>query len=414
MNKPIEPSRMDDLRRDLRQTQARHRQVAEQMRGLQVPYRRRGELSIPAFRMAAGGDPRTDGRTQSLKVMAGAQRFAVDLFFYDLEDAAPDHPEFKAFARQYAIEALATYEFGQRIVAFRPNNIRTDYFEDDVIEVIRAVGHKLRVVVVPKTETAEEVSDIARLVRRAGELAGLTHTLWLEVLIESPRALVQAQRIAAVPEVTALVFGAWDFARTVGGEVDAQTWLKDQATARQWLPIVAASEGKDAIDAVTATLPIRPPRPSDLDEATYRKLLELPADRLDQAPVALRPALLGRRAALDLAARDACDARAIGFAGKWILHPDQIDVIQGAWVPTRARALQALTLAAAYAKAALHGSGAEVDGIRLADKAVVGTDWWLVTSGLQGGVLTETDVAATGLTLEQLQRTVVTREFQLP
>jgi citrate lyase beta subunit len=404
---------LQTLRDDIRAAQARHQEIAEEVRGLRVPYRRRGEMSIPAFKMAPGGDPRTDGRSQSLKIMAGATRFGVDLFFYDLEDAAPDHPEFKAFARQYAIEALATHDFGKRIVAFRPNNIRTPYFEDDVIEVLRAVGHKLQVIVLPKTETAEEVRDIARLVARAGQLAGLTRPLWLEVLIESPRAWVQAQKIAAIPEVTALIFGAWDFARTVGGEVDATTWLRNQAVARQMLPIVAASEGKEAIDAITGTLPIRPPRPADLDDAHYRRLLELPADALDQAPEALRAPLLARRHALDLAVRDAKDARSLGFAGKWILHPDQIEAIQGAWVPSRPRALQALALTAAYAKAALRGSGAELDGGRLADKAVIGTDWWLVTSGLLAGVLTEADVTQTGLTYEQLARTAVSRDAQV-
>lgn len=408
-------SDFESLREDIAKTQAFHRRVGEEVRGRHVPYARRGEMSIPAFKMAVGGDPATDGRTQSLKLMAGATRFPVDFFFYDLEDAAPDHPEFKAFARKFAIEALLANDFGNKVVAFRPNNIRTPYFEDDVIEVIRAAGHRLHALVIPKTETAEEAADVARIVRRAGELAGLERPLSLEVLIESPRAFVQAQAIAAIPQVTALVFGAWDFARTIGAAVDPHNWLHDQAMARQMLPIIAASEGKEAVDAVTGTLPVRPARPADLDDEGFRKLLALAPAALHAADLlpGLRDKLLARQEALALAARDAADARAIGFAAKWILHPDQIDVIQQAWVPTRPRALQALALAAAYARAALDGSGAELDGTRLADKAVVGADWWLVTSGLRAGVLTEADVAATGFAFEVLQRTVVTRDDQL-
>jgi len=56
------------------------------------------------------------------------------------------------------------------------------------------------------------------------------------------------------------------------------------------------------------------------------------------------------------------------------------------------------------------GSGVELSGDRLADKAVVGTDWWLVTAAIRSNVLTPDDIAATGFTLQELERTVRTRE----
>jgi len=409
-------SDFESLRSQIREAQHRHQAIDEHVRGLKVPYSRRGEMSIPAFKMAAGGNPATDGRQTSLKLMAKAAVFPIDFFFYDLEDAAPDHPEFKQFARDFVIEALRTGDFGERVVAFRPNNIRTSYFEEDVLQVLRGAGDRLRALVIPKSETADEVADVAKIVTRINELAGNTNKLSLEVLIESPRAFQEAQRIARIPQVSALIFGAWDFARTVGGEVQAESWIRDQLAARQLLPIIAASEGKEAVDAVTGTLPIRPPRPADLTPELYDAALEA-ADvaSLDAAryPADFLAKIATRRHALDLAARDARDARAIGFAAKWILHPDQISVIQGAWVPQRARALEALQLTATYTRAALTGSGAEVDGNRLADKAVVGTDWWIVLNALKGGVLTDADFAETGYTFEQLRRTVVTRDAQV-
>lgn len=403
----------DKIRARIRKVSARHGAASEQVRGLNVPYSRRGEMAIPAFKMPSGGDPAVDGRAHSLKLMAKAAQLPVDFFFYDLEDAAPDNETYKQFAREFVVEALTANDFGNRVVAFRPNNIRTPFFEEDVLQVLSGAGHRLQALVIPKSETADEVRDVAKIVNRINKLAGHDNKLWLEVLIESPRAFTQAAQIAAIPEVSALIFGAWDFARTVGGEVSADNWIRDQQTARQLLPIYAASEGKEAIDAVTGTLPIRPVRPADMTPEDFQAALDGTASDLARYPADFLEKIQTRRHALDLAARDARDARAVGFAAKWILHPDQIEVIQGAWVPSRKRALEALNLTAAYTRAALSGSGAEVDGNRLADKAVVGTDWWIVLNGMKGGVLGDDDFGATGYSFEQLQRTVVTRDAQV-
>lgn len=367
------------------EAQQRHRATPEMVRGLHVPYYRRGEMSIPAFKMKSGGDPAVDGRQESLKLMRKAAELPIDFFFYDLEDAAPDHPEYKVWARRFVIEALQGSDFGNRVRAFRPNNIRTEYFEQDCLTVLAQVGHRVQVMVIPKSENAEEVHDIVAIVNGIQRAVGHANTIHFEVLIESPRAFCEAEKIAAIPQVTALIFGAWDFARTIGGRVEAESWIHDQGTARQMLPIIAAAYGKEAVDAVTGTLPLRPKDPNDSE------------------------GLRRREAAIELARRDAANARRCGYAAKWILHPDQIAPIHGAWTPLRDEALAALKLTADYARAAERGSGAEVDGNRLADKAVVGTDWWIVQAGLRAGILNEQDVAATGLSRETLERTVVTR-----
>ena len=81
--------------------------------------------------------------------------FTIDFFFYDLEDAAPDNANFKPLARRFLIEAFQTLDYGNRTRAFRPNNIRTPYFEDDIVEVVGAVGDKIDAIVLPKTETCQ-------------------------------------------------------------------------------------------------------------------------------------------------------------------------------------------------------------------------------------------------------------------
>jgi citrate lyase subunit beta/citryl-CoA lyase len=337
----------------------------------------------------------------------------VDFFFYDLEDASPDHPEYKRFARQFVVEALTTFDFGSRVVAFRPNNIRTEFFEDDLIQVVSNAGHRLDAMVLPKTEFADEVRDIIAIVNRIQEQAGHSNPISFEILIESPRAFLEAEKIAALDQVTALIFGAWDFARTIGGRVEPQSWIHDQAYARQALPIIAAAHGKEAVDAVTGTLPLRPKVPDGVSSEEYLAALETEPSAIDASRFGPKfsDQVAKRRQAIALAEGDARNARRCGYSAKWILHPDQIGPIQGAWTPTRDQALAALDLAASYARAAQSGSGAEVDGNRLADKAVVGTDWWIVLSGLRGNVINEADVKATGCTLQQLKRTVVTHDL---
>lgn len=371
----------DDIHHEVEQLQQRLR--TPQRRGRLVPYRRRGVMAIPAFKMRAGGDPAIDGRAQSWKLLQKATEAPIDCFFYDLEDAAPDHPEFKAFARQFCAEALQQLDFGKRVVAFRPNDARSAYFEDDLVDVLTAAGDKLHALVIAKTEDATEISAIARLIAQIQRHAGHENRPMLEVLIESPRAFQQAQAIASLPCVASLTFGAWDFARLVGGEVRAESWLTDLGAVRQLLPVIAASEGKDAVDAVTAMLPIRP----TAQAGTAEHLAQVEA----------------RDAALALAARDAENAKVLGYAGKWVLHPDQIAPIQNAWLPTRERAMQALALAVQYVRAAQTGSGAELAGTQLADRAVIGADWWLVEDALRGGIVTDADVAQTGLELRVLR-----------
>jgi citrate lyase subunit beta/citryl-CoA lyase len=375
------------------------------MRGLDVPYHRRGELVVPAFRMKPGGDPETDGRAESLRVMAKAATLGADMVFIDLEDASPDHPEYKLLGRRFAVEALTTIDFGNRIVGFRPNNIRTPYFEDDLLDVLTQAGQRLQVVVIPKTQSAEEVRDIMEIVERVRALSGHPGTISLEVLIESPSAFLAAERIATIRGVTALDFGAWDFARTIGGTVDTNRWLNDQAAVRQMLPVIAAAHGKEAVDAVTATIPARPEPPRHCPPGEYARALSTPPAELDpeQWGAGFIDGLRARQEAIALARRDAEEARRCGFAAKWILHPDQITPIQNAWTPTPERAREALQLAVRYAAASQAGSGAEAYGTLMADKAVVGTEWWTVHAALRAGVLTQDDIAATGHTLAALE-----------
>src|SRR5579863_9537023 len=101
---------------------------------------RRSELTVPGH---------------SLKMMAKAATSNADQVMFDLEDACAVSQ--KIGARQTVIEAFNTLDFGGKIRAFRPNNIRTRFFYRDLIEVIEAAGRSIDVVVIPKCYGPEDI-----------------------------------------------------------------------------------------------------------------------------------------------------------------------------------------------------------------------------------------------------------------
>src|SRR5262249_257432 len=107
---------------------------------------RRTELTCPAH---------------SLKMMSKAPASHADDVMLDLEARCAVSQE--VAARGTLIEALRTLDFGGKVRAFRPNNIRTKFFYRDLIEVVEAAGANVDVVVVPKVYGPEDVQFVDRL-----------------------------------------------------------------------------------------------------------------------------------------------------------------------------------------------------------------------------------------------------------
>ncbi len=416
MNSAATPPEEERLRQLLRDRRRAALARPERFAGALVPYFRRGEMAIPALKAdPAAPEDKEAARSASLKLMQGAVRFQPDLFFFDLEDAAPDKPELKPWGREFIVEALTTLPFPNgQLRGFRPNDLRTEDFEEDLLFILRGAGQFVDVIVFPKCLYASDVADIQQILRWACKTYGITHKIWIEVLIEEASAFVEAERIAALEDVSALIFGALDFSGSIAGRIRPETWLDDTVYARQALPVIAAAQGKQAVDAVTSFLPITPRNASGLERERFLSLIAMNAQAAERegAPPELVKQIAQRDQALEWVRRDAQNARAIGYAAKWILHPGQIEPIQGAWTPTREEALRVLDLVAGYARSAEQGSGAEVVAgtVELADKAVMRSAFWDVTNALQAGILSHADVTATGYRWEQIVRTVRTRD----
>lgn len=280
---------------------------------------RRSELSTPG---------------SSEKMLEKAAASAADLVFCDLEDSVA--PAQKQAARINVVRALRRHDWGTKTRAIRINGVHTDWWGDDLEEVITGAPEAVDVVIVPKAKRAQDVLAVAQVLdeleararRKAPKIA-------LEVLIEEAEGLVNVEHIAvSTPRLEALIFGPGDFSASQGvrwniaREADhpGDIW----AYHRSRIVVAARAAGIEAIDGPFANF---------RDTDSYRR-------------EALRSAL-------------------IGFTGKWAIHPSQIELANEAFSPTESEVTAARELVENYAKAEAAGEGAAGVGGMMIDAATV-------------------------------------------
>ncbi|MGB8345435.1 MAG: CoA ester lyase [Ktedonobacteraceae bacterium] len=281
---------------------------------------RRSELTVPGH---------------SLKMMAKAAASNADQVMIDLEDACAVSQ--KVEARQTVIAAFNTLDFGGKIRAFRPNNIRTKFFYRDLIEVIEAAGSNIDVVVIPKCYGPEDVLFVDRLLTQIEENMGFAiGRIKLEILIESADAVLHAEQIAKCsPRMGGLIFGLVDFAGDIGAqELGAEQFFYYNYAKAKCITAARAA-GISVVDGVT---------------------------------LAVRD--------LDACRRDAQMGLRMGFDGKWAIHPSQIEVIHEVFTPSPAEIARAKHIIDAYEQADVQGGlGAIIIDDQMIDAAVLRVEW---------------------------------------
>ncbi|MDT7647061.1 MAG: citrate lyase subunit beta / citryl-CoA lyase [Pseudonocardiales bacterium] len=261
-------------------------------------------------------------------MFAKAAGSGADLVFLDLEDACA--PAEREAARGKAAAALRDLDWGRTIRAIRMNGVDTRWAYGDVIEVVTAAREALDVIIVPKVRSARDVWWVDVLLTQVEQTLGLTKKIALEVLIEETEGLENVGEIArASPRLEAVIFGAGDFSASQGARVDTNfdpivDYPGDMwHYARARIVVAARSAGIDAIDA---------PFPN------Y------------QAPDAYRVA--------------AQNAGAMGYVGKWAIHPSQVEIANEVFAPTEDEIEHARKVVAAYREAEAAGRGASgLDGM---------------------------------------------------
>ena len=247
-------------------------------------------------------------RRSCLAVPGSSQRFLdkarglpADEVFLDLEDAVA--PAAKEAARRNVAAALNAGGWGGKLMAVRVNDATTRWAYRDVADVVAAAGRGLDVILLPKVSDPGHVVWLDLLLGQIEQdTGGETGRIGIEAQIEDARGLAKVDEIAAAsPRLRALVFGPADFMASIG--------MRSQRVGAQ----PAGYVGSDAYH--------------------YPLLRILVAARGHGLAAIDGPYLaIGD---LDGLAVAAASAAALGYDGKWVLHPGQIDVVNEAFSPSQ-------------------------------------------------------------------------------
>lgn len=250
----------------------------------------------------------------SPRMIEKARGLNVDAFFLDLEDACA--PSEKENGRRTIIAALNEGGFGNKIRIVRVNGWDTEWTYRDVVEVVEGAGANLDCVMLPKVESAEQVAALDLLLGQIERSVGLQYgRIGIEVQIESARGLRHIDAIAqASPRVQTLILGPADLMAslqmktlTVGQQPPGYDVGDAYHHILMTILISARTHGKQAIDG------------------PYLAIKDVEALGI----------VAGRSAAL-------------GFDGKWVLHPSQIDIVNETFSPRQADFDHAEKILAAY------------------------------------------------------------------
>jgi len=248
----------------------------------------------------------------NMRMIRKAGTLGADAVILDLEDAVPLAE--KETARIFVRDSIEQVRAGGAQVFIRPNAFITGLAEEDLNWTVQA---GLDGVVLPKVESREEVLEAERLLTALEEERGIEPgSLALVPSVESALGVLNAYEIAtASKRIIALAFGALDFTRDMGTSVSKEG--TELFYARSRIAIVARAAGVQAIDTPW------------IDIADQEGLI-----------------------------KEAKTVRQLGFRGKQLIHPSQIEPVNRVFSPSEAEVEYAKKVVKAFKEAEAKGLGA--------------------------------------------------------
>ncbi|MFG1851026.1 HpcH/HpaI aldolase/citrate lyase family protein [Actinomadura geliboluensis] len=281
---------------------------------------RRTTLAVP------GSNPRFIEKAQGLP---------ADEIFLDLEDAVA--PSAKEGARSTVVAALTGGDWSGKTRVVRVNDLDTPWAYRDVIEVVEGAGARLDAIMLPKVSDATHVQWLDRLLTQIERATGLpVGGIGIEAQIEDARGLTHIDAIAASsPRLETLVLGP--------GDLMASLNMKTLVVGEQ------------------------PPGYTEGDAYHHILMRILIAARAHDLQAIDGPYFNVRD--VEAFTRVARRSAALGFDGKWVLHPSQIDAGNAVFSPTQDDYDHAELILDAYDHALREGRGAARLGDEMIDEA---------------------------------------------
>jgi len=269
-------------------------------------------------------------------MLAKGPTIPADMTFLDLEDAVS--PLEKEAARPKVVEAIKSFDWGERVLCVRVNAWDTEWTAYDVIEVVSEAGERLDEIMLPKVQSAAEVVALDLLLTQVEKNCGLPiGHIGIEAQIETARGLINVEEIcAASRRLETVILGPVDF------------------SASMEMPSLAGG------------LQI-PEYPGDYFHYVFMKILM--AGRANGLQVIDGPYVKVRDSE---GFRDFCTrTQILGFDGKWALHPDQVTILNEVFSPSQEQFDKAWDVLDAYEKATTEGDrkGAVMFGDEMIDEA---------------------------------------------
>ncbi len=260
------------------------------------------------------------GNSPKLTINAGLH--IADGLILDLEDSVP--PAKKSEARFLVRNTLRQVDFygAERMV-------RINQAPRGLEDLRYVIPHNVNLILIPKCESADQVQQVDKEIKRIANEYKLTNPVWLMPIIESALGVLKAYEIAtASPQVVALAIGLEDYTADLGTQRTAEG--RETFYARQALLNAARAAGVQAIDSVFSDV---------ADMEALQKAVQ--------------------------------ESKALGFDGMGCIHPRQIKVIQDNYAPDAAAIDKARKIVKAFEEAERKGQGVVALGSKMIDPPVV-------------------------------------------
>ncbi len=240
-----------------------------------------------------------------------ALSLGADSICMDMEDGTAYNRKEKA--RKTIAVALREFNFGNSEKLIRINGIGTGLEENDIAETL---PHHPDGVVLPKVESYEQIQWLSEKIEEMELSQGWAlNKIRILAVIESAKGFVNLYEIATHPRLDALIFGAEDYAASIGAT--RTRGGQEILYARSKILLHAAANDLQAIDVVFVN---------------FKDAVNLKID-----------AMLGAQ---------------MGFTGKQIIHPNQVAPVQEIYSPSDAEISYAQRLISAFETAETEGAGA--------------------------------------------------------